>query len=251
MKISLVIITKNEEKNIAACIRSFPSADEVIVVDSGSTDRTEQICREFGARFIHNAWPGYGRQKQFAIESAKNDWVLSLDADEYLTKELADEIVRLGLPAHAAYTIARKQIFLGAVCEYGKSVDHPVRLFDRTKGGFDLKDIHEAFVTTGSLGALRGHMLHNSGVSVMERCKKIMRDLELELRNDTDPDVSVRTVVLDPLRYFASYYFKHQGFRDGLAGFVMTALFSIHVFLRNSARYERKLLGPRAVERKS
>src|SRR3989338_10224343 len=91
-KISLVIITKNEEKNIEKCIRSVPFADEVIVVDSGSTDQTESLVKKLGAKFIFNQWPGYGKQKQFAIDQAQNDWVLSLDADEYLCTELQSEL---------------------------------------------------------------------------------------------------------------------------------------------------------------
>ncbi len=248
MKISLVIITKNEEANIAACIQSCPFADEVIVVDSGSSDKTEEICKSLGAKFIFNAWPGYGKQKQFAIEQAKNDWVLSLDADEYLTPELSQEINRAQEFKFDSYKIPRKQIFMGAICHYGKSVDHPVRLFNRAKGSFDLKNIHESFISTGSVGDLHGFMMHNSGITVFERCKKIMRDLELEIQNNSDPSVSVINVMIDPIRYFLSYYIRHQGYKDGVAGYVMTALFAIQMFLQNAAQFEKNLKNNRLIK---
>lgn len=242
-KISLVIITLNEEKNIEKCILSAPFADEVIVVDSGSTDQTEAIAKRCKARFIFNSWPGYGVQKQFAIDQAKNDWVLLLDADEYLDEELKNEIKNLlssGL-AFDAYTLPRKQIFMNKECHFGKSVDHPLRLCNRKKGHYDLKNIHESFVTSGSIGELKGHMIHNSAVNVLDRCKKICRDLELELINNHNPNVGIKNIVLDPVRYFLSYYIKQQGFRDGLAGYVLTALFAIQMFLLNAAQFEKNL----------
>lgn len=243
MKISLVIITKNEEKNIEKCILSVPFADEVVVVDSGSTDKTEDICKRLNVRFIYNPWPGYGKQKQFAIDQAKNEWVLLLDADEYLSTTAQKEIASLlknGLQQDA-YRIPRKQIFMMKECHYGKSVDYPVRLCNRKKGQFDLKNIHESFIPQGTIGQLREHMMHNSGVTVLDRCKKIFRDLELELINNHNPDIRIKNIVLDPVRYFLSYYFKKQAFRDGIAGFIMTALFAIQMFLQNAAQFEKNL----------
>ncbi|MBY0516454.1 MAG: glycosyltransferase family 2 protein [Bacteriovoracaceae bacterium] len=248
MKISLVVITKNEEANIASCIQSCPFVDEVIVVDSGSSDRTEEICKSLGAKFIFNAWPGYGKQKQFAIEQARNNWILSLDADEYLTPELSEEISRALEFNKEAYRIPRKQIFMGTICHYGKSVDHPVRLFNRERGSFDLKNIHESFISTGPVGDLHGFMMHNSGITVFERCKKIMRDLELEIQNNSDPSIGVNNVMFDPIRYFLSYYIKHQGYKDGVAGYVMTALFSIQMFLQNAAQFEKNLKNNRLIK---
>jgi glycosyltransferase involved in cell wall biosynthesis len=242
-KISLVVITLNEEKNIEKCILSAPFADEVIIVDSGSTDLTEVICQKNNARFIFNPWPGYGMQKQFAIDQAKNDWVLLLDADEYLDISLQNEIINLFKEKlkFDAYKLPRKQIFMNKECHFGKSVDYPVRLCNRNKGQYDLKNIHESFISNGSIGALKGYMMHNSAVNVLDRCKKIFRDLELELINNNNPNVSIRNIVLDPIRYFLSYYIKQQGYRDGIAGYILTALFSIQMFLLNAAQFEKNL----------
>ncbi len=245
-RFSLVVITKNEENNIGACLKSVPFADEVIVVDSGSTDRTKEIVEGLKARFIHNDWPGYGKQKQFALDKASHDWVLLLDADEYLDENLQAEIKSLlaGGPTEDAYRIPRKQIFMGKLCHYGKSVDHPVRLTNRRKGSYDLKNIHESFVTKGSLGTLKNFMIHNSGITVLDRCKKIMRDFELELQNNNSPDMTAAKVVFDPIRYFLSYYLRHQGYRDGFAGYVMTALFALQMFIQNAGQYEKNLFKP-------
>lgn len=242
-KISLVVITKNEEKNIDKCLSSARFVDEIIVVDSGSTDRTGEIVKAHGGKFIFNPWPGYGLQKQFALEQATNNWVLLLDADEFLEADLAERIVRLrdrGFDLDA-YRLARKQVFMHRICHYGKSVDHPVRLVNKNVGAFDLKHIHESFISRGEVGSLEGFMIHHSGVSVLERCKKIMRDLELELANNNSPDVTAFKVVVDPVRYFLSYYFRHRGFKDGLPGFVMTMLFSIQIFLQNAGQLEKNL----------
>lgn len=242
-KISLVIITKNEEPNIEKCIQSVPFANEIIVVDSGSTDKTEIIAKRNHAKFIFNPWPGFGKQKQFAIDQASNDWVLLLDADEYLERSLQQEIENLlrNETKYDAFAIARKQIFINRDCHFGKSVDYPVRLVNRSKGQFDLKNIHESFISNGNVGQLSGFMMHNSGVTVIERCRKIMRDLELELIDSHYSDIKIKNVVIDPIIYFLSYYIKKQGFRDGMPGFILTALFTIHIFLLNASKYELKI----------
>lgn len=244
MKVSLVVITKNEEKNIEKCIKSVPFADEVIVVDSGSTDKTKEIVESLGGKFIYNPWPGFGRQKQFAIEQAKNNWLVLLDADEYLSEKCQQEIITIlkTEPKFSGYRIPRQQIFMGKECYYGKSVDYPLRLVDRSQGAYDLKNIHESFISHGEISTLKYPMTHNSGITVFDRCKKIMRDLELELENNNFPNLTVWNITIDPIRYFLSYYFKRKAFKDGLPGFVMTALFSIQVFLQNAAQYEKNLV---------
>ncbi len=242
MKLSLVIITKNEEKNIKACLDSVPFADEVIVVDSGSTDKTKELAITAGAKFIFNKWPGYGKQKQFAIDQASHDWVLLLDADEYLCKDLQSEIQSiLTEPKFDAYRIPRQQIFMNRECRYGKSVDHPLRLVNRKKGQFDLKEIHESFVTTGTVSDLKAHMMHNSGITVAHRWEKIMRDVRLDYLNNENPDIGLSHVLIVPARYFLNYYIKKEGYRDGFPGFIMTTLFTFQIFLQNVAQYKKKL----------
>src|SRR6218665_111492 len=126
--VSLVVITLNEEKNIRKCLESVPFAAEKIVVDSGSSDRTKSIAEECGAKVIHHAWEGYGRQKQFAIECSSNDWVLLLDADEFLTDDLKTEIPqKLSNPTADAFELPIHQIFMNKLCNHGKAVSWPVR----------------------------------------------------------------------------------------------------------------------------
>lgn len=240
---TLVVITKNEEKNIGSCLKSVPFANEIIVVDSGSTDNTKNIVESFNARFIHHDWPGYGKQKQFALEQASHDWVLLLDADEYLDEKLQEEIKNLMErgPVADAYRIPRKQIFMDRLCHYGKSLDYPIRLTDKRKGAYDLKNIHESFIATGIVEKLHNFIIHNSGITVLDRCKKIMRDLELELIHNTPPTVTLSEIIYIPFKYFINFFIKQQGFRDGLPGFVMTALFAFQIFIQNAGQYEKNL----------
>jgi glycosyltransferase involved in cell wall biosynthesis len=243
IKISLVVITLNEEINIENCLRSASFVDEIIIIDSGSTDRTGQIAQTYNARFIFNRWPGYGQQKQFAIEQASNDWVLLLDADEFLDVPLQEEIKELFKHElkFDAYTIPRKQVFMNKQCHYGKSIDYPIRLCNRKKGRFDLKNIHESFFTDGISGNLKNFMIHNSAVNVLDRCKKICRDIEIEIINNNNQSIKVKNIVIDPIRYFLSYFFKKKGYRDGVAGYILNVLFAIQIFLLNAAYYEKNM----------
>ena len=146
--LSVVIITLNEEKRLSNCLRSLPRGSEVVVLDSGSTDRTEQIARDFGATFHVRAFTNHAEQKNAALALATRAWALAIDADEVLTKELSDEVSRISqeqAPAHQAYSIKRKLIFMNKRLNYGKSTDWPVRLFKRDSGRYE-SEIHERFV---------------------------------------------------------------------------------------------------------
>ena len=206
--VSLVVITLNEEKNIKKCLDSVPFATEKIVIDSGSTDKTIQIAKDCGAKVLHHDWEGYGKQKDFAISCSSNDWILLLDADEYLTDELIKEIPnKLKNSDYSAYHLPIKQIFMGKVCHFGKSVSWPIRLYDRTKGSYDLKNIHESFVSTGKTQHLQGYTLHNSATTILKRLEKIQRDVKLEVANSSS-NPGFKQLIIDPIRYFLSIYLK-------------------------------------------
>lgn len=167
MKISAVIITLNEEKNISPAIESVSWADEVIVVDSESTDRTCEIAENAGAKVITSAWEGFASQKQFAADSASNDWIFSLDADERATPDLALEIQELKTKSNLAdgYKIPRLSIYMGRPIKHGGWYpDRQLRLFDRRKGRWSDVLIHESFkLNEGSrMGELNGDILHYS-----------------------------------------------------------------------------------------
>jgi glycosyltransferase involved in cell wall biosynthesis len=165
VKISAVIITFNEEKNIGDAIRSVDWADEVLIVDSESTDRTREIAANLGAKVITRPWPGFAAQKQFAVDSASNDWILSLDADERVAETLRREIesVREKGPDKVGYTIPRLSIYLGREIRHGGWYpDRQLRLFDRRTGKWKSRVIHESFAMAegSTVGQMNGDLLH-------------------------------------------------------------------------------------------
>src|SRR5690606_27797859 len=152
MKLTAALITFNEEKKIGDALRSVAWADEIVVVDSGSTDRTAEIAEAAGARVLHRKWTGFSDQKQFATDSAANDWVLSIDADERVSEPLRDEIKELLNAASresTGYTIPRLSFYMGKPIRHsGWYPDRQLRLFDRRKGKWNGRVIHESFELT-------------------------------------------------------------------------------------------------------
>ena len=143
-KVTAAIITKNEENNIERCLKSLDWVDEILVLDSGSTDKTLEICAKYKTKIVETEWLGFGRTKKAAVETASNNWVLSIDADEEVSKELQIRIKEiLKQPIMNGYKIKRHSYFLGKRIKYcGWSSDYPVRLFDRTKGNFNNREVH-------------------------------------------------------------------------------------------------------------
>src|SRR5215467_14348255 len=162
-KISATIITFNEESRIAEAIASLACCDEVIVVDSHSTDRTTDIATRLGARVIRHEWQGYSRQKNFAAAQAQNDWILSLDADERVSAELVAEIVRFKSqnPLSSAIRMPRRAFYLGKWIRHsGWYPDWKVRLYDRRRARWEGDFVHEAMRVDGKVGSLHGDLLH-------------------------------------------------------------------------------------------
>jgi glycosyltransferase involved in cell wall biosynthesis len=160
--VSAVLITFNEAAVIERCLRSLQWCDEIIVIDSGSTDATVELCRQWGAQVVHRPFTNFGDQKRFAVAHASNNWVLSVDADEYLSDELQDELQQvLCSPTHQGYFIPRSLVFMGSVIrsERRKPV---LRLFDKRYGNFVNKAVHEYVEISGSTGRLRGVLWHES-----------------------------------------------------------------------------------------
>jgi len=177
-KLSVVVITNNEERNILRCINSVKEvADEILVIDSFSTDRTTEICKNEGCSVISHSFEGYGQQKQFGVNQAQNDWILSLDADEVVTEELQKEIKTLlkqdELP-HAGYSIPFSLFYLGRILRYsGTGKEFHLRLFDRNKGNFTLVKVHEGLQMKGSIGKLNGKIIHYSYRDLFHHLQKL------------------------------------------------------------------------------
>jgi glycosyltransferase involved in cell wall biosynthesis len=224
-ELSVIIITKNEGHNIRACLESVAWADEIIVVDSGSTDDTASICREFTPHVYSHDWPGFGPQKNRALDYASKDWVLSLDADERIPLELHTEIqsvMREGI--EDAYEIPRLSSFCGRNIHHsGWRPDYVTRLFKRGAGRFSDDLVHERVIVTGSTGKLRQSILHESFRDAEELLDKINRystasALMLRKNNRT---ASLKKAVAHALWAFLRTYILRAGFLDGREGFML------------------------------
>jgi len=179
MKISVCIITLNEEHNLSRCLRSVMSiADEIIILDSGSLDRTKEIAQSFGTQFFEQPWQGYVKQKNAAIALARHDWVFSIDADEELSEPLRESILHMKLsrqePSHDAFAVSRIVYFLGKWIRFGDWYpDYVVRLFRKKKSRFAGGAVHERLETDGSVGRLKGELYHYTYKDYEDQCKRI------------------------------------------------------------------------------
>ncbi|MBL8291064.1 MAG: glycosyltransferase family 2 protein [Bryobacterales bacterium] len=237
MKISATIIACNEELNIARAIESLRCCDEIVVVDSGSTDRTVEIAQKLGARVIEMSWRGYASQKNFASEQATYDWVLSIDADESLSEALEAEIwqIKKSGPQYDAYTMPRLAQYLGRwILHSGWYPDRKIRLFDRRKASWEGDYVHESVRVQGSVGHLESNLLHFTCNSLAEHLRTMDRytTLAAEQLVDQKVDINWRRIVFDPLWTFFRTYFLKQGFRDGLEGLCIAYMAAFYNFVK-------------------
>ena len=243
MKLSATIVTLNEEPNIARAIESLRCADEIIVVDSGSTDRTCQIAEARGARVVNESWRGYAAQKNFAAACASYDWILSLDADECLGEELEVEILdlkRLG-PGHDAYQFPRLAQYLGRWIRHsGWYPDCKIRLYHREHGRWEGDYVHESVRIRGSIGRLNGHLLHFTCNSLGDHLRSIDRYTTLAARelHDRKAEVSLRHLTIDPFWALIRTYFVDRGFLDGPQGAAIAWMAALYTFLKYAKALE-------------
>ena len=235
--VSAVIITKDEAHNVDRCLRSLDWAAEIVVVDSGSRDATPEICQRHGCRFISSPWLGFGPTKQLAVDQASHDWVLSVDADEEIGRDLRDQIgaVLAGPPAHAGYRVRRRNSYLGYPIRYsGWQNDFPLRLFQRSRGGFDQAAIHEQVKVKGSIGTLTGVLHHHPYPTIDHHLSKIPRYARLGAQRRIAAGKSMRLwdlVLRGPFKFFKMYLLR-QGFRDGIPGLILAGLSAYAVALK-------------------
>ncbi len=237
VKLSVVIITYNEEKNIGRCIASVKEvADEILVIDSSSTDHTVAVATSMGARVIDNAFTGYGEQKNFATKNATYDWVLSLDADEELSPELTASICRVKEEQlFAVYEMPRFTNYCGQWIKHsGWYPDRQTRLYDRTKGKWIEKKVHEYWDLTagGKKGLLKGDLLHYSYGSISEHLNKIEKYSELAALDAVakGKTSTILTILFSPFWHFVNEYFFKLGFLDGFYGYMICKLSAYATF---------------------
>lgn len=222
--ISVIIITKNEARNIGRCLRSVSGwTDEIIVLDSGSTDQTLQICSRYTSRLHIADWPGYGPQKNRALQLAHCEWVLSLDADEWIRPKLRTEIQEaMRNSASQGFYIPRLNMFCGRFLRHGDAArDRVLRLFKREAGKFSDDIVHEKVICTGPIGHLHQPILHNSSRTPEEWAGQMSKyvNLSIQLRSAQGRHSNPWQAVLSSSWIFLRSYILRQGFRDGRLGF--------------------------------
>ena len=234
IRLSGIVITKNEAHNLHACLESLSFCDEIVVVDSGSTDGTQEIARHHGARLIERDWPGYGPQKEFARREARGEWVLSLDADERVTPALREEILAaLASPAFDAYEMPRLSTFLGRPMRHsGWWPDYCLRLFRKDVGSFPDVLVHESVKTSAAVGRFAGHIDHHTVQSLDDLFRKSDQysTLGAQMVLKRGRRVRITTPVLRSMATFLKMYVLKRGFLDGPEGFFNACVQSQTVF---------------------
>jgi glycosyltransferase involved in cell wall biosynthesis len=251
-RLSCCIIACNEERNIRRCLESVSFADEcVVVVDSRSSDATEEIARELGARVIEHPYQGNIEQKNFALSQAKRDWILSLDADEVITEPLAREIssVLAAPPTHIdGYQINRVTYHLGRWIRHGDFYpDWQLRLIRRGAGDWSGVNPHGRIQLRGTVRRLLGECEHYSYRDLAAQIDRIQDFSRIQARASHAEGLPARIrdmVLRPPARFFRAYLLK-QGFRDGVPGLVIAAATAFHVFLKYAKLWELDRVHPR------
>ncbi|TAK90611.1 MAG: glycosyltransferase family 2 protein [Burkholderiaceae bacterium] len=245
--LSAVIITRNAAAELADCLRSLAFAQEVVVVDSGSTDGTVALAQQLGARVIEKEWLGFGPQKQFAVEQARNDWVLCVDADERISPALQASIVHtLAAPAQRVYRMRRCNRFLGRYLRHGEGYpDWNTRLFDRRAARWADVPVHEHVVSDVLVGDLEGDLLHHSQDTLASYIDKQNRYTTLQANElfARGKKVGALKIVASPLVRFLRFYVFRLGFLDGLPGFAHIAMGSFFGMVKYAKCYALQLSG--------
>lgn len=224
LPLSAVIITLNATSQLEACLQSLQFCNDIVVVDSGSTDGTQDLARQHGARVIDCAWRGFGPQKQFAVEQARHDWVLCVDADERVSPELQASIAHaLSAAQYGAYRFPRCNRFMGRYLRHGEGYpDLSLRLFDRRMARWSDDAVHEKVETSVEIADINGDLLHDSAESIESYLDKQNRytTIAAESAFAKGKRASVGHLLLSPLIRFIKFYFVRLGFLDGLPGLV-------------------------------
>ncbi len=241
-KISVFIITLNEEKIITKCLEKLFWADEIIVVDSGSIDKTVEICNQFGAKVIYNKFENFSLQKQLALDLTKNNWVLSVDADEVLSDALIQEIQNNSFSDDIiGYKIPRTHVFLNKKFDFGSENKKPIlRLFNKNFGRFTPNKIHETIVVSGKTAVLKNEMLHYTVFDIATAFKKCVCYATLggEFLFEKGRKTNIMVTILKFPFEFLRVYFLQLNFLNGYEGIVWSYLSALRSFLKYATLLE-------------
>jgi glycosyltransferase involved in cell wall biosynthesis len=236
--VSAVIITYNEETIISKTLSQLSWCDEIIIIDSGSTDKTVEICEDYGCSVYYRSFNGFGEQKRYGVSKAKYDWVLCIDADEILTDSLVEEIqeelnAKEILPS--AFQMSLNLVFLNKVFKYGKELNCTrIRLFNKQSGNWDGAVVHEKVIVDGDIKQLKGKILHYSYSSYSEFLKKIDLYSALGAKKllHKGKKKSRLVIILGIPFNFFKYYVLDRNFLNGFQGFSWSVLNSLYHFIK-------------------
>lgn len=241
--LSVTIITKNEQSNIERCLQSVQWADEIIVVDSGSTDDTLEICRTYKCKIIETEWRGFGLTKQFAVKQATYNWILSVDADEEVTPDLTNKIQAvLREPKFKGYRIKRNSFYLGKMIRFsGWQKDFTLRLFNRNHGNFNSNIVHESVKIEGTIGHISAPLLHYTYPDLSSHVRRMDRYAELGAEQlwAKGKRASIISATSRAAIKFIKMYILKMGFLDGKIGFILATNSAYGVFLKYLKLWEK------------
>ncbi|MBI5602161.1 MAG: glycosyltransferase family 2 protein [Deltaproteobacteria bacterium] len=235
--LSVTIITQNEEKNLRSCLESVAFADEIIILDSESQDRTLSIAREFTDKIFQEPWQGFARQKNMAQDKAQGPWILNIDADERVTTELKEEIVS-AIQKGSLYTgfkIPRKNFFCGQWIRHGGWYpNYQLRLYQKEAGSFAQREVHEQVVVKGKVGTLKAPLEHYTYDSISDYLKRMDRYSDLSARQylQEGKKVSWPEILFRTKYTFFKMWILQKGFLDGAKGLVLAILYSYYTFVK-------------------
>ena len=236
MDISATIIVRNEEKNIEDCLASLDFAKEIVVVDSGSTDNTESLCRANPkVSFFQKEWPGFGAQKNFAAEQAKCDWIFNIDADERVSPKLKASILEADFISFNSFRVARENYFGGRWIKYcGWYPDYNLRLYNKNKCRFRERLVHESLECCGPVGTLSGNLIHFTYSGISDYLLRMERysTLAAEQMVIEGKMPSIFDVILRPIFTFVKMFVIKRGMLEGYHGILLSALYSIYTFIK-------------------
>lgn len=250
--LSVIVITKNEEHNITDCLESVKWADELIVVDDNSEDKTVEIARRFTGRVYVKPWEGFAAAKNFGLQQCTGDWVLWLDADERVSielRKLVQAVLNQGVTGFVGYEVSRKAFFLGKWIKHcGWYPGYVLRLFRRESGHWSDKKVHEHLDLEGKVGRLNADLLHYTDPNLWHYFDKFNRYTTLAAEDLVAKGSGFRLsqVTLRPAWFFFRMYILKMGFLDGVHGFILCVLSSCYVFTKYAKLWELTSLNVRS-----
>lgn len=238
MNLSAAIMTFNEERNLERTLKALADiCDEIVIVDSGSTDGTKEVAEKYGAKFIYQPWLGYGKQRNTAIESCNGKWILAVDADEELSPELKQKIIKIinGTEDKKVYEINRLSVCFGKQIKHGGwGTSYAVRLFLKTAGRFNDNTVHESFVTQEEVYKIKEDIYHHSYLTLEDYFSKFNRyttEGALEYYKK-GKKASIGQIIFNPIYKFIRMYIIRLGFLDGVEGFLLASTSSMYSMVK-------------------